>query len=351
MLLVPLAVIPFCMFRSPLIHRITLTAFLLFTFPSALPAQSPSPSDTTFVSLLRGTELGIGALLQVDGMAGRDDAPDSFELRVARLRFRGTAHRLQFFVQTDFNRAPAVLDTRLRVSVSEAVSVAAGLYKAPFSAELLLFRGDLPFLERSRVVNALAPRRQTGVSVRADLLPDRLRFEGGVFNGNGGRLRINDNNSFLYVGRLAGTLPVSDSGNLTIGANAAYSRDEAANLGVLPDPFTGDRTVLGVDARLHWQQWLLAAEGITAWLDAAGLMYQPSGYYVTVGHRLTDYHQVLFRVDAFDDDRSVTDEPAVLLAGYNFFWTPAAKLQINYSAPADNVTQGAVGARLQLALN
>jgi hypothetical protein len=340
------------MLRSSLTHPITLAAFLLLALPSTLHAQSPSPTDTTFVSLLRGTELGIGALLQVDGMAGRHDTPDSFELRVARLRFRGTAHRLQFFVQTDFNRAPAVLDTRLRVSVSEAVSVAAGLYKAPFSAELLLFRGDLPFLERSRVVNALAPRRQTGVSVRADLLPDRLRFEGGVFNGNGGRLRINDNNSFLYVGRVAGTLPVSDSGNLTIGANAAYSRDEAASLDVLPDPFTGDRTVLGLDARLHWQQWLLAAEGITAWLDAAnGLMYQPSGYYVTVGRRLADYHQVLVRVDAFDDDRSVTDEPAVLLAGYTFFWTPAAKLQINYSAPADDLTQGAVGARLQLALN
>ena len=282
------------------IGRITAAVALLILLPPAsLQAQSAPSSDTTFVSLLQGTELGIGALLQVDGTAGRADATDSFNLRVARFRFRGTAHRLQFFVQTEFNSAPAVLDTRLRFAVSDAVSVAAGLYKAPFSAEFLLFRGDLPFLERSRVVNALAPKRQTGVSLRADLLPGRLQFEGGVFNGNGGQFRLNDNDSFLYVGRLTGIQPLSDNGQLAVSANVAYSQDESVALSPLPAPFAGRRTLLGLDARLQWQQWLLAAEGITAHLNAAdGPTHQPAGYYVTTGYRFTDHHQALVRLDA-----------------------------------------------------
>jgi len=326
----------------------------------ALGATTPAPAqhtppprpDTTFVSLVQGSELSLGALLQVDGTASRADTPNSFELRVARLRFRGAAHRLRFFVQTDFVRRPAVLDTRLRLAVSEAVSVTAGLYKTPFSGELLLFRGNLSFLERSRVVNALAPRRQTGVSVRAHLVPGWLQIEGGVFNGNGARLRTNDNDAFLYVGRLTGELPLGGRGQLVVGANGAFSQDEALALSPAPAPFTGRRTVGGADVRLTWNAWLFAAEGIVAHLaPAAGTAYQPRGLHVTGGYRVNDHHQVVLRADVYSDGRAATNEPSLVLVGYNVAWTPTAKLQVNYRAPMEDITGGAVGARLQLALN
>lgn len=318
--------------------------------PTHAQQSSPRP-DTTFVSLVHGSELSLGALLQIDGVASRAETPHSFELRVARLRFRGAAHRLRFFVQTDFIRSPAVLDTRLRFALSDAVSVAAGLYKTPFSGEFLLFRGDLTFLERSRVMNALAPRRQTGVSLRADLVPGRLRVEGGVFNGNGARLRINDNDAFLYVGRLTGTLPLGSSGQVLAGANAAYSQDEALDLDPAPSSFTGQRTVGGADVRLTWEAWLFATEGIIARLDPAnGAAYQPRGFHVTGGYRVNSHHQIVLRADVYNDDRVATDEPATVLLGYNVAWTPTAMLQVNYRVPTEDITEGKVGARLQLAL-
>ncbi len=339
--------------RSRILYLLLAGVSMALVAPMASQAQqAASSSDTTFVSLVRGTELGVGALLQVDGAVRRTEAPNTFELRVARLRFQGAAHRLQFFVQTDFLRSPAVLDTRLQFALSEVVSVAAGLYKAPFSSEFLLFRGDLTFLERSRVVNALAPRRQTGVSVRADLVPDRLRMEAGVFNGNGARLRINDNDAFLYVGRIMSTHPLGRDGQLILGANGAYSLDEAVALSPAPSSFSGQRVVGGLDVRLTWDAWLLAAEGIAARLAPSdGPAYKPHGFHVTGGYRVAPRHQVVIRADVYSDDRAATDESTEMLVGYNVAWTPTATLQVNYRAPAEDIARATVGARLQLALN
>lgn len=337
------------MLRSCRLIALLTASLLLILAPS--PATAQSGADTTFVSLLRGTELGVGTLLQVDADANRDEAPDSFTLRTARLRLSGRAPGLRFLLQTDFNRTPSVLDVRLRVPVSPTVSIAAGLYKSPFSAEFLASRSNLILLERARVVNALAPQRQTGIAGRADLLDERLRVEGGVFNGNGGRLRLDDNDAFLYVGRLSGTLPLR-RGQLEAGVNAAISNDEDTALGPVAASFTGQRVVAGADARLRYGSWTVAGEWITASLDAnEGPTYRPWGYHATVGYAVAARHQLVLRFDDFSDGRTATEDDDELLLGYNLFWTTALKLQVNYATPLDALDEGAVGARLQLALD
>lgn len=330
---------------------------LLLALPALTAAQSTSEQGAPpTVALLQGTSLGIGTLIQVDGYVGRQTAPDGFALRATRLRLRGTTDRLRFFVQTDFNRTPSVLDARLRVPLSRTTSITAGLFKAPFSAELLLFRGDLLVLERSRVVNTLAPRRQLGVSLRTDLVAGRLRLEGGLFNGNGGGLRPNDNDAFLYVGRVSGAIPLA-AGRLAVGANVAYSQDENVALGSITPSFAGQRWVLGLDARLHWRRWTLAAEGLTARLDAAnGPATRPGGYYLTAGYDLAAQHQLRVRLDAFDSDHpaaadgAARDDTQVIL-GYAFAWTETVTMQINYLSSVEALDSGHVGGRLQLALH
>lgn len=323
---------------------------LLKAFPQSLHAQSTSSSsDTTFVSLLRGTELGVGGLVQVDGEIGDDTRPDGFDLRVARLRLRGQAPGLQFFVQTDFNRNPSVLDARLRVPLSSTASIAAGLYKTPFSPEFIRFRGDLRTLERSRVVNALAPQRQVGVTLRADVPSSPLQFEGGLFNGTRG-LQTNDNDSFLYVGRLSSAIPL-DVGDLEIGVQAAFSNDRNVAIPSVTGSFQGQRTLFGVDAEFQHEKLLLAGEWITASLDPPnGDSVQPWGYYATVGYSVAPRHQLLLRLDGFSDGRAPAEDEQ-LIVGYNLLWTSALKFQVNYVTPLDEIDAGTLGARLQLALN
>lgn len=329
-------------------HTLLLGLLLLITAPGALRAQSPA--DTALVSLLRGTSLEVGALVQADAQVGDDAIRDGFNLRATRLRLRGEAPGLQFFVQTDFNRNPSVLDGRLRVPLSPNASVAAGLYKTPFSAEFVRFRGALRTLERSRVVNALAPQRQIGVTIRADIPESPLQFEGGLFNGPQG-LQTNDNNSLLYVGRLTSTVPVRE-GALDVGVQAAFSNDRNVTIPSVTNSFRGQRTLFGLDAEFQNEDWLLAVTWITASLDPPNRSsYQPWGYYATVGYRVAPRHQLLLRLDGFSDGRPATTEDERLIAGYTLFWTTALKFQVNYSAPLDEIDTGALGARLQLALN
>ena len=329
-----------------------LTAVLLLAASLAAPLHAhptDPPPDSAFVLLSQGSELGVGALIQADGFVARENNPDGFALNTVRLRLRGAAYRVGFFVQTDFTRSPALLDAQLDLPVTPNATIVAGLFKAPFSRGELTSSMRLPFLERARVVNALAPSRQIGISLEADLVPERLQFIGGVFNGNGRRFGLNDNDALLYAGRLAGIVPLED-GELQIGTNATYSQDANLPLSPVAASFSGRRFLFGIDALLQWQQWLVGGELITAALDPTGQSsFYPTGYYTTVGYTFQEQHQLLLRVDAFDRDRGPEVDEQLIL-GYNFFWTDALKLQANYVAPFGALDDGYAGVRLQLGL-
>jgi hypothetical protein len=71
-----------------------------------------------------------------------------------------------YFLQTNFAASPSILDARVGWTASEQFGVWAGRFKTPVSAELLTFAGSLDFVNRSRMVEALAPGRQMGVQFR-----------------------------------------------------------------------------------------------------------------------------------------------------------------------------------------
>lgn len=337
----------------PRLSKLPITV-LLIALPLTAPlyAQpSASPSDTAYVGLPPGTALQVGALIQTDVFLARTHAVDGFSVNTARLRLGGAVRHVRFFVQPDLTRSPALLDVRLRLPVSSRLTATAGRYKAPFSREALTSSMHLHYLNRARVVNALAPSRQIGASLGATLVPGRLHLEGGLYNGNGSTSWQNDNDAFLYVGRLVGTLPL-DEGALEVGANAGYSRDANVALPSRTASFSGRRTLLGLDATLTWDAWLFEVEWITASLDPTnGSAYRPTGYHVTAGYLLAPRHQLLLRVDGFDTDLGTSDEDEQLLVGYNLFWTDVLKLQANYVAPLDTPDDGYVGVRLQLGIN
>ena len=67
----------------------------------------------------------------------------------------------------------------------------------------------LIIIERSLPTGAITPERQIGVQVWGkpftNIWPaqkDLLTYYAGIFNGNGRNVSVNDNNNFMYVGRL-----------------------------------------------------------------------------------------------------------------------------------------------------
>jgi hypothetical protein len=315
-----------------------------------LQAQS-APRDSLDVFLLGGIRLGVGTLLQVDATVNEPERTDGFEARVARVRLKGEVERAAFFVQTELTAAPSLLDVRLRVPLNDRLVLRLGLYKSPFSASIIEFRGALPLPERPRVVNALAPRRQTGGHLAADLIPGALSLDVGVYNGNGRTLADNDNDSFLYIARVSGMAAVSGA-TLAWGANAGYSRDATVSIRNTASEFAGTRVPVGVDLSATAPRWRVLGEVLAVHLaPRQGDRQRPFGYAITTGVSPAEQHEVLLRYDHFNPDAPRTgaleDRWSI---GYTFFAAPAVQLRAEYNAPADALDNGTVTGRLQIAI-
>lgn len=320
------------------------------------PVAAQSADDSGAVSVAGGGTLTVGGLLQTDAYLG-GSGPDQFRARSARLRLGGRVRSLQYVVQTDFASSSVLLDAYARLPLTNRLRVTAGLFKTPFSAEFLTPRPALLFAERARVVNALAPNRQAGVTLGGTLLPERLSARVGVFNGTRG-LGPNDNDLFLYVGRLNGQLPLGP-GQLEVGTNVAYSIDDDVALSDLGrSSFAGTRFLFGVDARFETDQWLLAGELDTGELDPRGISIpglsrtaEPVGLYLAAGANVAADHQLLARFDQFDPDVPAQATPDdQLTLGYNYDPSSTLRVLLNYQTPVDDISDGFLTARLQVAL-
>lgn len=308
------------------------------------------------MSVAGGGALSIGGLLQTDAYLGGASG-DQFRARSVRLRLGGQIDAVQYVVQTDFASSSVLLDAYARLPLRDRLRLTAGLFKTPFSAEFLASRPDILFAERARVVNALAPNRQAGVTLDASLLPDRLSATVGVFNGTRG-LGPNDNDQFLYVGRVDGQMPLGP-GQLRVGTNAAYSVDDDVALQDLNRPsFEGTRFLFGVDARFETERWLLEGELDTGELDPRGVSVPrlaassaPVGAYLAGGLTVAPDHQLLARFDQFDPDVSARASPDdQLTLGYNYEPSSVLRVLLNYQTPLDDLSGGFLTARLQVAL-
>jgi hypothetical protein len=332
---------------SPFRFVVLLAFSLLLFLPDLARAQEPNGGA---VRVGGGDALTIGGLLQTDAYLGRSGT-DGFRIRTTRLRLSGEARTLRYVVQTDFASSSVLLDAFARLPLTDRVRVKAGLFKAPFGQEFLTSRPDILFAERSRAANDIPPKRQAGATLSAALGSDRITATVGAFNGTRG-LQANDNDLLLYVGRLNGTVPVGTA-TLEAGANAGYSVDDAVARPGAGTAFAGTRFLFGADARLTGNRWLVAGELNGAHLNPEGSPDADTafGYYLAAGYDVAPNHQVLARFDRYDPNvpgRSAPDDRVTL--GYNVTPSSLLRFLLNYEAPVDNVTDGFVTARLQVAL-
>ena len=132
------------------------------------------------------------------------------------------------------DRVLAARDVLIEYAPFEALVLRVGQFKAPFMAETLGCDADSLFFHRSIVESGLLPPygyaanglglgRQIGASIssrRLDLNGFGLRYDVGVFNGNGENQLFNDNDGVMPVGRVE-----LDYRRLArLGAAVAYNR-------------------------------------------------------------------------------------------------------------------------------
>src|SRR5216110_1041882 len=203
-------------------------------------------------------KLVLGGFIQVNfedsdafafqGNFGLSALKDRFRLRRARVNLTGDfAEQFDFKIEGDFGQSDGINSSRTAFSGTDIflnwhqypeAQIKIGQWKAPFGLEQLTPDTSLYVIERSLPTGAITPERQVGVQLWgkpfASIWPDQkdlLSYYAGIFNGNGRNVSVNDNNNFMYVGRLESTLFKAklwgQESFLKLGADVLNSRDDA----------------------------------------------------------------------------------------------------------------------------
>ena len=255
--------------------------------------------------------------------ASLPESGSTFQLRRGRISIDGDIHKLASYkIQVETLNSPSLLDAYLQLKPTTYANVTFGQFKIPFSQENLRTSRDLLTVERSQVVNNLAPGRDIGAQGR-DIGGDvsgSLNFSDssgvdyavGVFNGAG--IDQKDDNNRKDVATRISVRPFQGlalSGDYYNGASGPTEvpRDrQGAEIAYTYRPLTllGE-FIWGRDGVVHKQGWY----GLAAW-------------------RFSKPWEAVFRVDAFNPDRSKAGyNTTTYLGGYNWYFAPHLKWQLN----------------------
>ncbi len=360
------------------------------------PAVDVHPAGSEYKLTLGGyvqANLESGDVSAFEGRFGLTALKDRFRLRRARITLSGDFKEdFDFKIQGDFELSDAAItalksvNTRTgettTVTNSSRVQFAAtdiyinwhhypeanikvGQYKSPFGLEFLTSSTELLTIERSLPTSALVADRQIGIMVwgkpLTHVLPEQkelLTYYAGVFNGNGRNINNNDNNEFMYVGRLE-LLPwkgqvIGQEAQLRLGGDYLYSRDDsgvnispAGNLKVNTDgslsSFTlasaAERSSYSFDAALTIGPFDLRGEYLNEHVNgrlvngvAPTADFEPSGWYVQAGYFIVPKKlQVVSRFESLDPDQVANDNIHSVVGGLNYYiHGDSLKLMANY---------------------
>src|SRR5437870_6171821 len=221
-----------------------------------------------------------GDVSAFEGRFGQTALKDRFRLRRARIGMTGDfAEQFDFKMEGDFENSDGTSGNRTDFSGTDiwlnwhrfpGAQIKVGQYKAPFGLEQLTPDTALFIIERSLATSAITPERQIGVELWGKpfttLWPeqkDLLTYYAGIFNGNGRNINNNDNNNFMYVGRLE-IMPFKgkifgQASSLKLGGDVLNSRDDkgtnisqSGNLLVNSDGSLSSFVLPGADERTAW---------------------------------------------------------------------------------------------------
>jgi phosphate-selective porin OprO and OprP len=241
------------------------------------------PRASEFKLVLGGyiqMNLEDGDVSAFEGRFGQTALKDRFRLRRARINLTGDfAENFDFKIEGEFENSDGISSNRTDFSGTDIfvnyhqfpeANVKVGQWKAPFGLEQITPDSSLIIIERSLPTGAITPERQVGAQLWGkpftNIWPaqkDLLTYYAGIFNGNGRNVSVNDNNNFMYVGRLE-LMPFKSKifgqdSSLKLGADVLNSRDDkgtnisqSLNLLVNSDGSLSPFVLPGADERTAW---------------------------------------------------------------------------------------------------
>jgi hypothetical protein len=252
---------------------------------------------------------------------------DRFLLRRARVNLQGSfLEHFDFKVEADFGANSLSEKTGYSAQLTDAyinwnqydfANLKFGQFKTPFGYEQLVSDTKLLTIERSLSNDRLTDGRQIGLGISGDFLDKRVGYSAGAFNGTGVNNSFNDNDNFLYAGRVTG---VPFEGKIdgkearwSIGVNGLGTHDDGVSksgFGFTGNSFAGNRYSWGVDSQLKWWLFGLEAEYLRSHFEPANNVpddsFDAAGWYVMgTAYVLPKKLQALVKYEQFDPNLSI----------------------------------------------
>ncbi len=369
---------------------------VVFSAPEEKPVVDVHPAGSEYKLTLGGyiqANFETGDVSAFEGRFGQTALKDRFRLRRARLTLTGDyTEDFDFKVEGDFEQSDASITALRTVNVGTGATttvtnsnrvqfsatdvfinwhhfaeanVKVGQYKVPFGLENLTPDTQILTIERSLPTGAIVPERQTGVMLwgkpLTNILPDEkdlVTYYAGIFNGIGRNFTSNDNNEFMYAGRLE-LLPwkgklLGQEAQLKLGGDYLFSRDDngtnispALNLRVNADgsltsyvlTSAAERSSYSFDAAIKIGRFDLSAEYLDEHVNGRAVGgvapiadFEPSGWYVQGSYFLVPKKLLaLVKWESLDPDQLANDNLHSITGGLNYYiHGDGIKLMANY---------------------
>ena len=258
-----------------------------------------------------------------------------------------------------------LLDARLSAPLSgEQLRLDAGLLLSGFGREAMKPKDEISFVSRSQGSLAIAPGHQVGMGLHGVALEGRLKYRGGLYNGEGATFG-NQDRRFQFATRLeynsVGEVEFFEDFVYELGVDFAFASDSANPVLPVSVPtgsveatgapfpeyaeFTGNRLAWSVDAGLRYRAWSLAAEYARAEYDPTGGVGEvhADGWYVEGGYSLWGAFDLMARYDAFTTAAGLGTEAAgtdFLVFGFGVNPGFNAKIGLQYAIGIDDSLVG-----------
>lgn len=265
---------------------------------------------------------------------GFNAAEDSSLLRRVRPTIEGkVAGKYGFRFTPEFGGGSAsVVDAYVEANLDPKFNVRAGKFKSSVGLERLQSGGDIKFVERSYVTNAILPNRDLGVSVYGDVLDKKLNYNFGIVNGvvDGGNISTGTEYSGEreYTARLY-TTPLIDSDSalsgLGFGLGATYTDFTGEQNLNFTDTAAADATRNGLPSYVSDGQQTFFRYGANAIADGKRFRISPqASYYNGPFGLITEYAKVDQEVSLTNKNNgggattpTLTNDPLTVVAGTN----------------------------------
>ena len=150
--------------------------------------------------------------VRTQGLFSYEDPEDgetksTFRVRRARLLLGGNVFYpwMKYGTQVTLEGGSASLrDAWIEAAYFDYAAPRIGQYKVPYSREFLTSAFSLELIDRSLANAVFSLQRDIGLQFSGQFFQDKFSYAAGIFNGSGAN-QSNQNNDFMYVGRIVYT--------------------------------------------------------------------------------------------------------------------------------------------------